>query len=68
MKSIKIEGTKRSDLGKKATRQARSEGQIPCVIYGGNETIHFTAPVMGFRHLVYTPDFQIAEIAVDGKT
>lgn len=68
MKSIKIEGTKRSDLGKKATRQARSEGQVPCVIYGGNETIHFTAPVMGFRHLVYTPDFQIAEISVDGKT
>ncbi|MBL7718131.1 MAG: 50S ribosomal protein L25 [Flavipsychrobacter sp.] len=68
MKSIKIEGTKRSDLGKKATRQARSEGQVPCVIYGGNETVHFTAPVMGFRHLVYTPDFQIAEISVDGKT
>lgn len=68
MKSIKIEGKKRSDLGKKATRQARSEGQVPCVIYGGNETIHFTAPVMGFRHLVYTPDFQIADITVDGKT
>lgn len=68
MKSIKIEGKKRSDLGKKATRQARSEGHVPCVIYGGNETIHFTAPVMDFRHLVYTPDFQIAEISVDGKS
>jgi large subunit ribosomal protein L25 len=68
MKSIKIEGKKRSDLGKKATRQVRSEGQVPCVIYGGNETIHFTAPVIDFRHLVYTPDFQIAEIVLDGKT
>lgn len=68
MKSVKIEGKKRSDLGKKATRQVRSEGQVPCVIYGGNETIHFTAPVMSFRHLVYTPDFQIAEINLDGKT
>ncbi len=68
MKSVKIEGKKRSDLGKKATRQVRSEGQVPCVIYGGTETIHFTAPVMGFRHLVYTPDFQIAEINLDGKT
>ena len=67
MKSVKIEGTKRSDLGKKATRQARSEGQVPCVIYGGTETTHFTAPVLAFRTLVYTPDFQIADITIDGK-
>jgi large subunit ribosomal protein L25 len=68
MRSVQIEGSKRSGLGKKATRQARSEGQIPCVIYGGNETIHFNAPVMAFRSLIYTPDFQLAEIAVEGKT
>ena len=68
MKSVKIEGKKRSDLGKKATRQIRSEEQVPAVIYGGQETIHFSAPVMDFRTLVYTPEFQIAEIAVDGKT
>lgn len=67
MKSVKIEGKKRSGLGKKATRQIRSEEQVPAVIYGGKETIHFSAPVMDFRTLVYTPDFQIAEIAVDGK-
>ena len=68
MKSLKIEGKKRSDLGKKATRQVRSEGGVPCVIYGGNETLHFSAPVMAFRSLVYTPDFQLAEITLDGKT
>ncbi|MCD6012254.1 MAG: ribosomal protein [Flavipsychrobacter sp.] len=68
MKSVKIEGKKRSDLGKKATRQIRSEGNVPAVIYGGNETIHFSAPVMAFRTLVYTPDFQLAEIAVEGKS
>lgn len=68
MKSVKIEGKKRSDLGKKATRQVRSEGNVPAVIYGGKETIHFSAPVMNFRSLVYTPDFQLAEITVDGKT
>ncbi len=67
MKSVKIEGTKRSDLGKKATRHLRSEEKVPAVIYGGNETIHFSAPVMAFRTLVYTPDFQIAEIAIGGK-
>ncbi len=68
MKSVKIEGTRRSELGKKATRHIRSEQQVPAVIYGGNETIHFSAPVMAFRTLVYTPEFQIAEIVLDGTT
>jgi large subunit ribosomal protein L25 len=68
MKSVKIEGKTRSDLGKKATRQLRSEDQVPAVIYGGTETIHFSAPTMAFRTLVYTPEFQVAEIAVDGKS
>src|SRR5580658_4301927 len=67
MKSVKIEGKTRSGLGKKATRQLRSEEQVPAVIYGGKETIHFSAPVISFRSLVYTPDFQLAEINVDGK-
>lgn len=68
MKSVKIAGTKRTDLGKKATRHLRSEEQVPAVIYGGKETVHFSAPVMDFRTLVYTPEFQIAEITVDGTT
>lgn len=68
MKSVTIEGKSRSEHGKKATRQLRSEGMVPAVIYGGKETIHFSAPVMAFRSLVYTPDFQVAEISVEGKT
>ena len=67
MKSVKIEGKSRSGLGKKATRHLRSEDHVPGVIYGGTETVHFSAPVMAFRGLVYTPEFQIAEISVDGK-
>ncbi|MGC4058623.1 MAG: 50S ribosomal protein L25 [Chitinophagaceae bacterium] len=68
MKSIKIEGQVRTDFGKSATRALRSEGMIPCVIYGGTETVSFSAPAASFRHLVYTPDFQLAEISVNGKT
>ena len=49
-------------------RQVRSENRVPAVIYGGNETIHFSAPVMAFRSLVYTPEFQYADIILDGKT
>jgi len=68
MKSVQIEGQTRSDLGKKATRQLRSEGRVPAVIYGGNETIHFSASSISLKPLVYTPDFQLAEITVNGKT
>ncbi len=68
MKSVSIEGTKRSDFGKTATRTLRSQDLVPGVIYGGSETVHFSAPRMAFRSLVYTPDFQLAEITVDGRT
>lgn len=67
MKSLTIEGKIRSELGKKATRQLRSEGQVPCVIYG-TENVHFSAPALSFRPLVYTPDFQLAEIQLNGKS
>ncbi len=68
MKSVVIEGQPRTDMGKKAARDLRSQGQVLGVIYGGKEEVHFTAPAMAFRSLVYTPEFQIAEIKVDGKT
>jgi large subunit ribosomal protein L25 len=68
MKTINIQGTLRSDFGKKATRQVRSEGHVPCVIYGGDKAIHFSAPILAFRGLVYTAEFQIAEINIDGVT
>ncbi len=68
MKTVSIQGTKRDTFGKAATRQLRSEDLVPGVIYGGEETIHFTTPAKSLKTLVYTPDFQIAEVAVAGKT
>lgn len=67
MKSVKIEGKSRSEHGKTATRRLRSEGQVPCVIYGGAATVNFSADTIAFRTLVYTPEFQLAQIAVEGK-
>ena len=67
MKSVTIEGQARTAFGKKANRDLRSEGSVPCVIYGGNEPVHFSAPLLAFRPLVYTPEFQYADITVDGK-
>jgi large subunit ribosomal protein L25 len=67
MKTITIEGQLRTGTGKKATRQIRSQGLVPGVIYGGAQEVNFTAPVLAFKTLVYTPDFQLAEISVEGK-
>ena len=68
MQTITIEGQLRTGLGKGATRQLRSEGQVPGVIYGGDKELSFFAPVVAFKTLVYTSSFQLAEIKVDGKS
>src|SRR5882672_2797682 len=68
MKTITIEGQLRTEFGKGATRQLRSQELVPGVIYGGAEEINFKAPVAAFKTLVYTPEFQQAEITLDGKS
>jgi large subunit ribosomal protein L25 len=68
MQTITIEGQLRTGLGKQATRQLRSEGKVPGVIYGGASELNFSAPVTAFKNLVYTPNFQLAEIKLDGKS
>ena len=68
MQTITIEGQLRTGLGKQATRQLRSEGKVPGVIYGGARELNFSAPATAFKNLVYTPDFQLAEIKLDGAT
>ena len=68
MKTITIEGQLRTETGKKATRQLRSQEQVPGVIYGGAKEINFSAPASSFKNLVYTPAFQLAEIKVDGQS
>jgi large subunit ribosomal protein L25 len=55
-------------MGKQATRQLRSEEKVPGVIYGGAKEVNFSAPATSFKSLVYTPDFQLAEVTVDGKS
>ncbi|HWB64834.1 MAG TPA: 50S ribosomal protein L25, partial [Chitinophagales bacterium] len=68
METVVIDGTPRTDLGKKATRALRRAGNVPCNIYGGKETVNFYAPVASFRRLIYTPSFRVAEIKVGDST
>src|SRR5688572_920618 len=68
MKSITIEGQLRTGLGKSATRQLRSQDLVPGVIYGGAKEITFAATSTAFKPFIYTPEFQLAEVKLDGST
>ncbi len=68
MEKVIIKGTVRADVGKKATKADRNAGGVPCVLYGGDEVVHFTADTVQFKSLIYTPDFKVATIEVGGKT
>jgi large subunit ribosomal protein L25 len=68
MNTITIEGQLRTEHGKKAARQVRSQDCVPAVIYGGAQEINFFAPAKAFKPLVYTGEFQLANVTVDGKT
>src|SRR3954470_12858906 len=68
MKTITIEGQMRTEHGKSATRQLRSQELVPGVIYGGAQEINFAAPAKAFKGLVYTPNFQFANVTIGGKS
>ncbi|MFD0977095.1 50S ribosomal protein L25/general stress protein Ctc [Salinimicrobium gaetbulicola] len=66
MKSITINGSKRESVGKKATKALRNAGQVPCVLYGGDQPLHFAADEIAFKDLVYTPDVHTVVIELKG--
>ena len=68
MRTITIEGQLRTEYGKAATRQLRSQELVPGVIYGGAQEVNFVASAKTFKPLVYTPSFQLADVQVDGKS
>lgn len=65
MKSITINGSKRESVGKKATKALRNAGAVPCVLYGGDQPMHFSAPELAFSKLVYTPNAHTVVIALE---
>jgi large subunit ribosomal protein L25 len=68
MKSITIKGQERESVGKKATKALRDAGMIPCVIYGGDSPIHFSAEEKAFKNLVYTPNAHTVVVDLNGKS
>ena len=67
MKSITIKGQERENVGKKATKAVRDAGMVPCVIYGGDQPVHFAADKRAFKDLVYTPNAHTVVVELEGK-
>ncbi|MDD5185479.1 MAG: 50S ribosomal protein L25/general stress protein Ctc [Paludibacter sp.] len=67
MKTFDLNGTVRTDLGKKATKADRVAENVPCVLYGVSDNVHFTATKSDLRKLIYTPEVYVVNLNVDGK-
>ena len=65
MKSITIKGSERESVGKKASKALRNAGKVPCVVYGGEKPLHFSADELAFRDLVYTPNAHTVVVELD---
>jgi len=67
MKTIEINGSFRKELGKKSSKELRKAGNVPCVVYGGKENIHFFSHENNFTKLIYTPDAHLVHLKIDDK-
>lgn len=67
MQVVTIQGQLREDLGKNGAKKARKAGHIPCVMYAKDEVIHFMTTPTEVKDLIYTPEFKLAEVVIDGK-
>ena len=68
MKTIEIIGYKRANLGKNDSRNLRNEGNVPCVVYGGKDQIHFHSPMILFRELIYSPGANFVDLNIEGES
>ena len=68
MEAVAVSGQIRTDLCKKATKAIRNAKRIPAVLYSKDEVIHFSTTHNAVKSLVFTPDFKVTDVEVDGKT
>ena len=66
MKSITIDGELRTDLGSTPSNKLRKEERVPCVLYGGEKNVSFSAAVKQFKKLVYSPEFYRVDVKIGG--
>lgn len=67
MKTVSLSGSPRENVGKKDARSLRARGQVPCVVYGGQEQVHFSVDLIELSKYVYTPDVFRFELDINGQ-
>ena len=67
MKTLAISAKLRNGTGKKDSKALRNQGNVPCVLYGGEKQVCFYAHENDFRNLVHTPDVFIVELDIEGE-
>ncbi|MCD8236216.1 MAG: 50S ribosomal protein L25/general stress protein Ctc [Prevotellaceae bacterium] len=74
MQEITINGKLRTDLGKKASRDLRRAGEVPCVVYGVEKDANgqpvaksFSVTQKELAKLIYTPNVYIVNLNIDGQ-
>jgi len=67
MKTVEIIGYKRANLGKSESRRLRENGNVPCVLYGGEKQIHFQSPMILFKDLIYTDEAHFVHLNIEGE-
>jgi large subunit ribosomal protein L25 len=67
MKTVEIIGYRRANLGKSDAQKVRDEGMVPCVLYGGNEQVHFIAPAILFREAIFTNEAHFVHLNIEGE-
>ena len=75
MREINVSGQKRTAVGKKATKELRKEGLVPCNLYGEKrgenglpEAVSFAVPFTELRKVVYTPHVYVVNLTIDGES
>ena len=66
MTVVDIQGTERKDTGKKATKDLRNAGFIPCEVYSPSGNQHFKVESHDVKNLIYTSDFKLANVKLEG--
>ncbi len=68
MKTVSLSGSPRASVGSVDAKQLRYNDMVPCVIYGGQEQVYFSAHKLAFKPVIFTPEVNIVSIEVNGKT
>ena len=68
MRKVSMSGSLRENVGKKDAKSLRKEEMVPCVLYGGEDQIHFATAEVNFKQILFTPETFLIDIEVNGKT